>query len=170
MARTTASNSESEAKTSKSTNTGSSYGGQSNSGARNTAKQRLTAAQSQYIKNLVKTHITNNHPGLKSRPHPLDFEMYSDDILRRYKDHFKLGTEDNLTLDGYMLGSQLGSRTYSGELNKVGKPEARVLKKDLADEVKKHFLSYGIKETVCIPHFIYKVKTQKKKFKMEFND
>lgn len=72
-----------------------------------------------------------------------------------------------MTLKGYLLGSQLGSKTFSYRRNEDVQ-DGRVVKKKLASEVKKHFTSYGIKEADCIPQFIYKVKTQKKKFKMEF--
>lgn len=169
MARLTNSNSESESKT-KSTGSNAAHGSASGSGARAASKQRLTTAQNQYIKDLVKKHITNNHPDLTPDQHPVDFESYPDKFLRRYKDHFNLDIEDNLTLKGYMLGSQLGSRTYSAKLNQVGKIGSRVAKSDLAKEVKKHFTSYGVKENICIPQFIYRVKNQKKNFKMEFKE
>lgn len=165
MARNPNSNSESESR-SRANNTGAS-GPKAGVSSRSNVKQRLTAAQQQYIKDLVKTHITNNHPQFLAKTDPVDFESYSDDFLRRYKDRFQLDVEDNMTLRGYLLGSQLGSKTYSYKRNE-GVQDGRIVKKNLASEVKKHFTSYGIKEADCIPQFIYKVKTQKKRFKMEF--
>lgn len=167
MARNPNSNSESESKT-RSTNVGA-LGVTAGTGSRSNVKQRLTAAQQQYIRDLVKTHVTNNHPSLGPKQDPVDFEKYSDDFLRRYKDHYHIDIPDNMTLRGYLLGSQLGSKTHSYKQNRPGSPSARVAKKDLASEVKRHFTSHTIKEAECIPHFIYKVKSQKRKFKMEFN-
>lgn len=165
MARNPNSNSESESR-SRATNTATS-GPKPGVSSRSNVKQRLTTTQQQYIKDLVKRHITNNHPHNLPKTDPVDFESYSDDFLRRYKDRFQLDVEDNMTLKGYLLGSQLGSKTFSYRRNE-GAQDGRVVKKSLASEVKKHFTSYGIKEADCIPQFIYKVKTQKKRFKMEF--
>ncbi|CCE63936.1 hypothetical protein TPHA_0G01000 [Tetrapisispora phaffii CBS 4417] len=169
MSRTTNSNSESESKQ-RNVVSGNAHTNAQTTGVKNTGKQRPTVTQNQYIKNLVKTHITNNHPALTELPHPLDFDKYDESILRKYKDHFKLDVPDNLTLRGYLLGSALGLRTFSGKKNQIGKPGARITKNKLANEVKTHFDNYSVKENTCVPHFIYKVKTQKKKFKMEFKD
>ncbi|CAI4048841.1 hypothetical protein SKDZ_13G3880 [Saccharomyces kudriavzevii ZP591] len=138
------------------------------SNGRANGKQRLTAAQQQYIKNLIETHITDNHPDLRPKSHPMDFEEYTDAFLRRYKDHFQLDVPDSLTLQGYLLGSELGAKTYSYRRNTQEKHDKRIHKKDLANVVRRHFDEHSIKETDCIPQFIYKVKNQKKKFKMEF--
>ncbi|QLG73543.1 hypothetical protein HG535_0F00530 [Zygotorulaspora mrakii] len=165
MARPTNSNSESESRTRATTSGGAV--GNTTGGARSNTKQRLTAAQQQYLKDLVKTHVTNNHPDLTPKPTPIDFESYPDQFLRQYKERFKLKIEDNMTIQGYLLGSQLGAKTCSYKKN-AQSHDRRVHKKELATEVKKHFTSYGIKEAECIPQFIYKVKNQKKKFRMEF--
>ncbi|SCV01802.1 LANO_0F13608g1_1 [Lachancea nothofagi CBS 11611] len=162
------SNSESESRAR--SNAGNQNTGAVNNNARNSGKQRLTAAQQQYLRDLIRTHVQNNHPDNFPKAHPVDFEAYSDEFLRRYKDHFQLPLEDNLSLQGYILGSKLGEKTYSFKRNETGVPGARVTKKRLASEVKKHFTSYNVKETECIPAFIYKVKNQKKRFKMEFKD
>lgn len=166
MARNPNSNSESESRA-RSTNVNTVVN-TANTGPRSNVKQRLTVSQQQYIRDLVNTHITNNHPSLLPKPDPVDFESYSDDFLRRYKDHYHISIEDNMTLRGYLLGSQLGSKTYSSRQNQPGSQTARVVKKDLASEVKKHFTAHAVKEAECIPHFIYKVKSQKRKFRMEF--
>ncbi|QLQ81827.1 hypothetical protein HG537_0G00810 [Torulaspora globosa] len=166
MPRNTNSNSESESRA-RSTNVNTA-GTSTSAGPRSNVKQRLTAAQQHYIKELVRTSITNNHPSLTRKPDPVDFESYSDDFLRRYKDHYHIPMADNMTLRGYLLGSDLGSKTYSYKQNRPGSQNARVFKKDLASEVKKHFTAHTVKETECIPHFIYKVKSQKRRFKMEF--
>ncbi|CEP62847.1 Sap30p LALA0_S06e05204g [Lachancea lanzarotensis] len=162
------SNSESESRTR--SNAGNSTQGTTSGNARNVGKQRLTTAQQQYLKDLIRTHVQNNHPSNFPKPDPLDFEEYSDDFLRRYKDYFQLPLQDNLSLRGYLLGSKLGQKTYSYKRNENKVPDARVTKKKLASEVKKHFNSYNVKETECIPAFIYKVKNQKKRFKMEFRE
>lgn len=160
------SNSESESRTR--SGAANHTGANSSAGTRNNGKQRLTTAQQQYLRDLIKTHVHNNHPCNFEKPHPVDFEAYSDDFLRRYKDHFQLPLEDNLSLPGYLLGSKLGEKTYSSKRNAPNIPDARVTKKQLATEVKRHFMSYSVKETECIPAFIYKVKNQKKRFRMEF--
>lgn len=163
------SNSESESRTTARNTSGSGSNTKSNSSGSGSGKHRLNAAQQQYLKDLVNTHITNNHRDIVNPKYgPSDFEHYSDDFLRRYKDHYSLNCPDNMTINGYLLGSELGSKTYSFKRNKVSAPDARILKKDLAAEVKRHFNSYPVKEMDCIPQFIYKVKNQKKKFKMEF--
>ncbi|CCD27248.1 Sap30p NDAI_0K00570 [Naumovozyma dairenensis CBS 421] len=186
MARNTNSNSESETKTTaggrsrgggggnatttgqnSTTTTTTTTTGTSNT-TKSNVKQRLTAAQQQYLKDLVQSHVTNNHPDLIPKPNPANFEEYSDDFLRRYKDNYHLDLPDNLTLKGYLLGSKLGSKTYSYKKNEKGRPDARITKKALAKELKKHFTSTNIKETECIPKFVYKVRNQKKHFKMEF--
>lgn len=179
MARATNSNSESDSKSGRSTkgskpNGGSGSGNGSGSGSgsgANQGKQRLTAAQQQYLKNLVNSHITNNHPDIVNpKYNPVDFEHYSDEFLRNYKDHFNLNIQDNMTFKGYLLGSKLGSKTFSFERNRIGKPDARVHKKELSEKVAKHFEAQPVKEMECIPQFIYKVKNQKKKFRMEFRN
>ncbi|KAL6942598.1 hypothetical protein ACO0QE_003781 [Hanseniaspora vineae] len=174
---------------------------------------KATHAQQAYLRQLVAKHVTNNHPDLEQRPHPLDFENYSSDFLRRYKDKYGLPTKsDNMSLQGYLLGSELGTKTSSWKKinhSAVRKPQIRgrasvssgsssssssgdsdvhegsslapslsltdeiikgkrVSKKVLADSVKKHFMSSSIKESECIPQFIYKIKNDKMKFKMEF--
>ncbi|CCC69047.1 hypothetical protein NCAS_0C00570 [Naumovozyma castellii] len=166
MARTSNSNSESEARP-----TGGRGNNAQSSSTSNKAnqKQRLTNSQQQYLKDLAQTHITNNHPSLIPKSNPVDFQEYPDEFLRKYKDNFHLDVADNLTLQGYLLGSQLGSKTYSFKRNDNMKYiDARVTKPTLAHEVKKHFTQYNVKESDCIPKFIYKVKNNKKKFKMEF--
>ncbi|GAV55937.1 hypothetical protein ZYGR_0AZ01090 [Zygosaccharomyces rouxii] len=168
MPRTANSNSESESNIKTRSNASTTTG--TGVGSRSHVKQRLTTAQQQYLKDLVRTHVTNNHPDLTPKPDPMDFESYSDDFLRRYKDRFQLNVEDHLSIQGYLVGSQLGSKTHSSKRNKHGTPGARIVKKELASEVKRHFNSYNVKETECIPQFIYKVKTQKKKFKMWFKN
>ncbi|AET38402.1 Sap30p Ecym_2693 [Eremothecium cymbalariae DBVPG len=163
------SNSESESKLRSAAN--NNFGINSSSGTINTrssGKQRLTVAQQQYLKELLRTHVHNNHRDNSPQPHPLDFERYSDDFLRRYKDHYQLPIEDNMSIKGYLLGSDLGSKTYSYKRNHPSLPDARVTKKQLADEVKRHFTASIVKETECIPAFIYKVRNSKKKFRMEF--
>ncbi|CCF56670.1 hypothetical protein KAFR_0B03740 [Kazachstania africana CBS 2517] len=133
-------------------------------------KQRLTSSQQQYLNNLTATHVTNNHPTENRNVyHPLDFQHDSDEFLRNYKDHYNLSLPDNMTVSGYLLGSQLGSKTYSFKRNKVGKPDARILKSQLAEEIKDHFNNMQLKEVDIIPQFIYKIKNKDKKFKMEFN-
>lgn len=167
------SNSESDTKSGRSSNKGHVGSNPNNNNNNNSGsgqgKQRLTSAQQQYLKNLVTTHVTDNHPDtINPKYNPVDFGHYTDEFLRNYKDHFQLNAQDNMTFRGYLLGSKLGSKTYSFERNKIGKPDARIHKKELSNEVTKHFNSFNVKEVDCIPQFIYKVKNQKKKFRMEF--
>ena len=165
------SNSESDSKPGKGSKGSKPSGNGSGSGSNTNSssnKQRLTAAQQQYLKSLVSSHITNNHPDLQPKYSPVDFEHYSDEFLRNYKDRFALDTQDNMTFQGYLLGSRLGSKTYSFRRNMIGTPDARVHKKELSEKVARHFDQQQVKEMECIPQFVYKVKNQKKKFRMEF--
>lgn len=156
------SNSESESRT-KPSNTGS-----VGTNTRTNTKQRLSAAQQQYLKELNRKHIHDNHPKNFETPHPLDFEYYSNDFLRHYKDRFKLNLADNLSIHGFMLGSQIGCRTYSYKRNNSSSGDSRITKSELAKGVRNHFDNYAIREAECVPQFIYKVKNSKKKFRMEF--
>ncbi|CCE90211.1 Sap30p TDEL_0B00820 [Torulaspora delbrueckii] len=166
MARNGNSNSESESRT-RVSNVGT-VGTTASAASRSNVKQRLTAAQQQYLRDLTKKNITNNHPDLTMKPGPVDFESYSDEFLRRYKDHYGIDARDNMTLSGYLLGSQIGSRTYSYRQNHSETPHSRIAKRDLASQVSKHFTAHTVKEADCIPQFIYKVKNQKRRFRMEF--
>lgn len=166
MARNGNSNSESESRT-RASNVATA-GTTASAASRSNVKQRLTAAQQQYLRDLNRKHITNNHPDLIPRPDPVDFESYSDEFLRRYKDHYGIDARDNLTLPGYLLGSQIGSRTYSYRQNHPDNPHHRVTKRELASQVSRHFTAHTVKEADCIPQFIYKVKNQKRKFRIEF--
>ena len=103
MPRTANSNSESESNIKTRSNASTTTG--TGVGSRSHVKQRLTTAQQQYLKDLVRTHVTNNHPDLTPKPDPMDFESYSDDFLRRYKDRFQLNVEDHLSIQGYLVGS-----------------------------------------------------------------
>lgn len=170
--RTTNSASESETTTTTTTRGRSqgsgSQGGNSNNSNTNSSsgKHRTTAAQQAYIKELVRTHITNNHPNLKPQPHPTDISAYSDQFLRKYRDRYKLDCPDNYTLQGYLLGSTVGSQTVSqGKIQKD-----RVSRDKLVDVVSKHWNSVQYKEAVVIPQFIYKVRNKKRQFRMEFRD
>ncbi|CCK72123.1 Sap30p KNAG_0J00400 [Huiozyma naganishii CBS 8797] len=133
---------------------------------------KLTSAQQQYLRDLVRTHITNNHPrlaqGNNGPGQPLDFERYSDEFLRKYRDTFELDVADNLTMAGYLLGSPLGEKTFSYKRDKADPRGPRVQKAVLASACQRHFTAYQAKEQDLISHFIYKVKNQNKKFKMEF--
>ena len=146
----------------KETSSGSASGGGS-------GKQKPTAAEQQYLKDLVARHVTDNHPDkITPKYEPGDFEHYSGEFLRKYKDRFKLDVPDDITLRGYLLGSKLGAKTYSYKRNERGQPSARVMKSELAREVKRHFESMSIKEADCIPRFIYRVKNRKRQFRMQF--
>ncbi|KAH3903601.1 Sap30p SCDLUD_001245 [Saccharomycodes ludwigii] len=141
-----------------------------NNNHNNSSSNRLTQAQQQYLKDLVKEHVTNNYdPKNKAAPHPLDFEKSDDKFLRKYKDHFDLSLQDNMTLNGFMLNTKLGAKTESWKkIHGNTNSPVRIEKAKLANEVKKHFTSYNLKESECIPTFIYKVRNNGKKFKMEF--
>ncbi|CAG99542.1 Sap30p [Kluyveromyces lactis] len=156
------SNSESESKGKSSNNA------TSGASTRTSVKQRLSSAQQQYLKDLNKKHIHNNHPKNEPLPNPMDFEQYSDEFLRRYKDRFQLKSPDNLSIQGYLLGSRIGKHTYSAKRNQKNVPDARVTKQELAKGVREHFDNYTVREAECLPQFIYKVQNQKKKFRMEF--
>ncbi|CDO94690.1 unnamed protein product [Kluyveromyces dobzhanskii CBS 2104] len=156
------SNSESESK-GKSSNAAA-----STTTTRTGVKQRLSTAQQQYLKDLNHKNIHNNHPENKPLPNPVDFEEYSDEFLRQYKDKFQLNSADNLSLQGYLLGSRIGKHTYSAKRNQKNMPDARITKHKLAKSVKDHFENYNVREAECLPQFIYKVQNKKKKFRMEF--
>ncbi|BAO38527.1 Transcriptional regulatory protein SAP30 [Kluyveromyces marxianus] len=168
MAPRTHSNSESESKGKSESKSKSAAQSGSGSSTRAGVKQRLSSAQQQYLKDLAKKHIHNNHRKNTPLANPVDFEQYSDDFLRRYKDRFQLDTPDNLSIQGYLLSSNIGKHTYSYKRNHESMPDARITKQELARGVKEHFDNYTVREAECLPQFIYKVQNKKKKFRMEF--
>lgn len=156
----------------------------------------------------------------------VNFNEFDDKFLRLYKDRFKLNNlRDNYSLNGYLLQTELGSKTVSFRKNnkstfepkcispkeeKESTPEEieqqnslaannqtkyqtqkekekskmlqlkenldntiikgnRTSREELVREVETHFKdSYQVKETEAISQFIYKVRYDSKKFKLEF--
>ncbi|CCH60174.1 hypothetical protein TBLA_0C03710 [Henningerozyma blattae CBS 6284] len=213
MARHTNSNSESETSRSRNTHGGNnSNGGNNNNDNSGTSgkdtnhstghggKHRLNAAQQNYLRELVKTHVTNNHPSLIPIPHPADLSLYSDDFLRRYRDRYNLDCNDNFTLQGYLLGSDIGNQTQSfsnismnakadanGKTTEkllkqskkskekvqggISKPTTkRVMRDELVAKVADHFNTNQPREVNVVPQFIYKVRNRNRRFRMEFRD
>lgn len=139
--------------------------------------------QQQYLKDLLNRHINNNHPKLFSSMEntaPLELSNYDDEFLRRYKDHYHLKTLDNSTLAGFLLQSPVGELTYTGSVynnnnnntashGKKQHAPARSSREELVKSCQEHLDNVQVKELELIPQFIYKVRKQKSKFKMEFS-
>lgn len=180
-----------------------------------------------------KNYATANEKNKEAR-FKIDFNDFDDNFLRLYKDRYKLNNlEDNYTLNGFLLQTDLGSKTSSFKKNNkskfVPKPidnnsdtaKEEITSKDitpeetnptngsisnsqskyqtqkekeknkmnqikenlnstvvrgnrtsrykLVEEIEEHFKDkYQVKEAEAISQFVYKVKKNNKKFKLEF--
>lgn len=92
----------------------------------------------------------------------MDFDTLPDRSLRRYKELYHLPVKDSMTMNGFLLGSELGRRTFSY------KNKDRVTKPELAGLVKRHVFSQPVKEAEIITNFLYKVNNEDKAFKLSF--
>ncbi|XBW38128.1 hypothetical protein QEN19_003724 [Hanseniaspora menglaensis] len=207
----------------------------------------LTKEMQQYYMDIVKRNVHDNSQYNKiwkkytidprnltgkkrDNRYKVDFNDFDDKFLRLYKDRFIINDlKDNYTLNGYLLQTELGSKTSSFKKNNkslfIPKPvtdmveepikeEAlskestseetnqnmnsakyltqkekeknkifyvkdnlnktiingnRTSREELVKEVEKHFKeNYQVKETEAISQFVYKIKKDNKKFKLEF--
>ena len=131
------------------------------SNSRASTKARNAAAQAAQAE-LLARHIHSNGPNDRPPLDPMDFETLPIKTLREYKDLYHLPLEDALTMNGYMLESETGKKTWSY------KHKNRVTKPTLAAAVKKHFVSQPVKESEIITNFLYKANNQDKAFKLNF--
>lgn len=155
-------------------NTGSHGKNNKNGKNNNNESTRLTSQQQQYLKELVKTHITNNKPTFHhngtqdiSQYHPFDSQLRKMDysVLRKYSHRYQLNDDrDNVTLTGMLLQSPLGTHTitYTNQRN-------RVEKRSYVARCNEHYKQTSAKEMDSMAQFIYKVKFQDKNFKMSFS-
>ncbi|CAL9736056.1 transcriptional regulatory protein Sap30p [Monosporozyma servazzii] len=155
-------------------NTGSHGKNSKNGKNTNNESTRLTSQQQQYLKELVRTHITDNkpifhHDGTQdiSQYHPFDLQSRKMDysVLRKYSHKYQLNDDkDNVTLTGMLLQSPLGTHTasYANQSN-------RVEKKTYVARCNEHYKQTSAKEMDTMAQFIYKVKFQDKNFKMSFS-
>lgn len=145
----------------------------------NNDSSRLNAQQQQYLKELNKTHITNNKPSFSHMGNTSDLSTYrsfdkqlrmeDDTIIRKYSHRHHLNeNKDNVTLTGDLLNSDLGQRTMTGRRSR-DIASARVDKKSFVDNCTTHWQNQPAREMDVMSQFIYKVKHQKKDFKMTFS-
>lgn len=125
-------------------------------------KARNAAAQAAQQEILSK-HINSNGPHDKPKPHPLDFNSFSDETLERYNKKYGLNFPPPLSINSHILGSEIGKKTYTAKKNgnKISKPE-------LSNNLKKHFLALPCRENEIITNFIYSVKNEDRDFKLSF--
>lgn len=128
--------------------------------ARNAAAQAAQAAQAA----LLARHINSNGPQDKAVQDPMDFESLPDESLRKYRDQYNLPVKSSLSQEGFLLTSEIGKKSLSY------KSRDRVTKAELAENVKKHFLSQPVRESEIITNFLYKVNNQDKAFKLDFKN
>ena len=229
-----------------------------------TLSNDLTKEMQQYYMKIVKRHVHDNSSynrvwkkyatdttalsgKKKYSKYKIDFNDFDDEFLRLYKDRYKLNDlKDNYTFNGFLLQTDLGSKTHSYKKNNkskfVPKPISntnnsnnnnnednikedinakedmnskevtpdenatapsstnnpskyqtqkerekhrllqlkenlnntvikgnRTSKEELAKAVETHFReNFQVKETEAISQFVYKVKKDNKKFKLEF--
>ncbi|KAL6927268.1 hypothetical protein ACO0SA_003566 [Hanseniaspora valbyensis] len=197
-----------------------------------TLSNDLTKEMQQYYMKIVKRHVHDNSSynrvwkkyatdttalsgKKKYSKYKIDFNDFDDEFLRLYKDRYKLNDlKDNYTFNGFLLQTDLGSKTYSYKKNNkskfVPKPISNTnnsnnednIKEDInakedmnskevtPDENAAHRLlqlkenlnntvikgnrtskeeeNFQVKETEAISQFVYKVKKDNKKFKLEF--
>lgn len=145
----------------------------------NIESTRLNSQQQQYLKNLNKSHISNNKPTFShngttdlSTYHPFNHDLRQTDytILRNYSHRFKLNdAKDNITLTGFILQSPLGTHTNIHTKYSSSPLNNRINKKTYTNQINQHFKQQQVKEMDTISQFIYKVKFQNEKFKMTFH-
>lgn len=134
-----------------------------NTNSRASTKARNAAAQAAQAE-LLARHIHSNGPKEKKAVDPLDFDSLPDKTLRKYRDHYNLPVKNSFSMDGYLLASEIGKKSYSY------RNRDRITKPELSNAVKKHFLSQTVKESEIITNFIYKVNNQEKAFKLNFKN
>lgn len=166
------------------TGKGGKHSNSSNHGNHNDSSLiRLNTQQQQYLKDLVKRHVTDNKPtfshnGIQdlSKYHEFDYQLRQMDysVLRKYSHRFHLNEDkDNVTLTGVLLQSPLGlhaisSHYYTQSNTRNGNNKYRVDKQKYVKHCNNHFKQQGVKEMDSISQFIYKVKHHSKDFKMTF--
>ncbi|KAH3669022.1 hypothetical protein WICMUC_005121 [Wickerhamomyces mucosus] len=131
------------------------------SSSRASTKARNAAAQ-QAQAELLARHIHSNGPNERVVSDPMDFDSFPNEVLRKYRDHYRLPVKSSLTVDGFLLESEIGKKSSSY------KNKNRIRKDELANAVKKHFNSQTVKESEVLTHFLYKVNNQDKAFKLSF--
>lgn len=123
------------------------------------AKQRQQAAQ-QAHKELLSRHVNLNGPYDREIGDPMDFELMPLEALRRYRKKHGLLLPLAMSINGYLLGLEVGRKTHTGRTAR------RVTKTELALAVKKHFVNQVSRENDIITGFIYKVNNQDRAFKL----
>lgn len=123
--------------------------------------QAALQAQQLYLAKHINSNGPQDQPPLK----PLDFERFDDATLVRYSTHYNMGIAPPMTVNGDILNSEIGKKTYS---KRSGTHPAGVSKPELAAHLKNHFMSLPCKENEIVTSFLYKVKNQDKDFKLTF--
>lgn len=147
-------------------------------GHNDSSTTRPNAQQQQYLKDLVRRHITNNKPSFShngtqdlSKYHDFDYQLRQVDysVLRGYSHRFHLNEDkDNVTLTGMLLQSPLGLHTMTSHYAQINSNNNRVNKQKYVKRCNDHFKQRSVKELDTISQFIYKVKHYNEDFKMTF--
>lgn len=112
-------------------------------------------------------HIHSNGPQDFPKVHPLDFELFDDEVLIKYNERFGMGLPEPVSINDDILNSELGKRTCYKKAQ-ASLQAARVSKPDHAAHSKAHFMNLPCRENEIISSFLYKVKNQDKQFKLTF--
>ena len=130
---------------------------------RTTHKARNAVAQAAQQEFLQK-NINSNNVKDRKKPHPLDFFAFSDDILQRYTKKYDLHYPPPLSLNGDILSSEIGKKTFTYKNNL----KYKISKQELSRDLKKHFMALQCRENEVISNFLYKVKNQDKDLRLTF--
>lgn len=125
--------------------------------ARNAVAQ---AAQQEFLQKNINSNSIND----RKRPHPLDFFAFDDDILQRYTKKYDLNYPPPLSVNGDILCSEIGKKTFTYKNNL----KYKISKQELSRDLKKHFMALQCRENEVISNFLYKVKNQDKDLRLTF--
>ncbi|KAF7582835.1 Sin3 binding region of histone deacetylase complex subunit SAP30 family protein [Clavispora lusitaniae] len=127
-------------------------------------KARNAVAQAAQLE-LLSKHIHSNGPNDKPKVDPLDFVALDDGALTKYSSKYGLNLPPIESINENILQSEIGKKTSSA---KKLKGAHRISKPEYASEVSKHFAAVPCRENEMIANFLYKVKNEKKTFKLTF--
>ncbi|CUM65302.1 uncharacterized protein PRCAT00002937001 [Priceomyces carsonii] len=132
--------------------------------SRSSTKAKNAAAQQAQQEYLSK-HINSNGPQDAPKVDPLDFYSFDCKTLDKYVRTYGLNLPPTMTIDGDILQSDIGKKTYSYKHSNKN----RVSKLEQSNNVKKHFMNLPCRENEIITNFLYKANNQDTEFKLKFN-
>lgn len=138
--------------------------GKPNTTSRAANKARNAVAAAAQLE-LLSKHIHSNGPKDQQPIDPLDFSSMHEDALRRYNKKYDLQLPEVQSLNDNILQLELGKKSCSAK--KAARVQ-KISKQDLAMNVQKHFLAMNVRENEILAGFLYKVKNQKRDFKLTF--